>query len=290
MLEGIHSPYIHAATADNFNSLVLDNSRKGPVLVNFWSKNAGPCLRQYPLLDKIIHHYDGRVLLINIDAEKEVVITRQYGITSVPTLKLFRNENVVETLHGYQSENELLKLLESYVARDSDLALADAVQLYVEGKTVEAYEMIASAIAGDPVNHRLPLTMCKLLKHEGRFAEAMKLIDTMPLAIRGNREVEQFYDLLSILVEVDLSGDMEALLQHVESNPDDLRARRQLAIQYVLRQQYEQALGQLVAIMEIEPEFQDNYPQKAMLKIFNILGKGHPMIAQYRPNLSRYIH
>lgn len=219
MIDSLSSPYIHAATADNFNSLVLENSHKGPVLVNFWSKNAGPCLRQYPLLDQIVHHYDGRVLLINIDTETEVIITKQYGITSVPTLKLFRNELVVETLHGYHSEEDLIKLLEPYIARDSDMTLADAVQLYTEGEPAEAYEMIANAIVEDPVNHRLPLTMCKLLKHEGRFAEAIKLIDSLPSNIRSNKDVEQYYDLLSFFVDADLNGDMDALLQHVESKP-----------------------------------------------------------------------
>lgn len=290
MIDSVNSPYIHAATADNFNSLVLENSHKGPVLVNFWSQNAGPCLRQYPLLDKIIHHYDGRVLLINIDTETEVIVTKQYGIASVPTLKLFRNEQVVETLHGYQSEEDLVKLLESYVARDSDLILADAVQQYTEGKPAEAYEMIANAIVEDPVNHRLPLTMCKLLKHEGRFAEAIKLLDSLPPNVRSNKDIEQYYDLLSFFVDADLNGDMEALLEHVESKPEDLKARHQLTIQYVVQQEYELALQQLVAIMELEAEYKDKYPQQAMLKIFNILGKEHPLISQYRPNLNRYIH
>jgi len=46
MIDTIESPYIHAAGDDNFQSLVLENSKADPVLVNFWTKNAGPCLRQ----------------------------------------------------------------------------------------------------------------------------------------------------------------------------------------------------------------------------------------------------
>lgn len=290
MVDSINSPYIHAATAENFQAMVLENSHRGPVLVNFWSQKAGPCLRQYPLLDKLIHHYDGRVLLVNIDTETEVVMTKEYGITSVPTLKLFRKEQVVETLHGFQSEEDLIKMLEQYVSRDSDIVLADAIQVYTEGKAAEAYEMIANAIVEDPVNYRLPLTMCKLLKHEGRYAEAIKLIDSLPADIRQNNEIGQYYDLLSFYVEADMDGDVESLIDHVAGQPDDLRARRQLAIQYVAQQEYEQALQQLVAIMEIEQEYQDNYAQKAMLKIFNILGKENPLLGQYRPNLNRYIH
>ncbi len=101
MIDSIESPYIHAAGGENFQPLVLENSHKGPVLVNFWSRKAGPCLRQYPLLDRVIHHYAGRVLLVNIDADAEVALTREYGVTSVPTLKLFRRGEVVETRHGY---------------------------------------------------------------------------------------------------------------------------------------------------------------------------------------------
>lgn len=90
MVDSINSAYIHAANADNFQSLVIENSKRGPVLVNFWSKKAGPCLRQYPLLDKLVHDYKGRLLLINIDVDSELKITREVGITSVPSLKLYQ--------------------------------------------------------------------------------------------------------------------------------------------------------------------------------------------------------
>jgi len=197
MIDSIDSPYIIEATSNNFKPLVLENSKQGPVLVNFWSKNAGPSLRQYPILDQIVHHYDGRLLLINVDADKEVAITSEYGITSVPTLKLFRNQQVVGTLHGYQSEEDLLKVLEQHVARDSDLTLAGAIRLYTDGKKTEAYETIANAIVDDPVNPRLPLTFCKLLKHEARYNEALALIDALPPDIRKYIEVVQLHDLLS---------------------------------------------------------------------------------------------
>ena len=72
MIDSIDSPYIIAATSNNFKPLVIENSKQGPVLVNFWSQKAGPSLRQYPVLDQIVHHYDGRLLLINVDADTEI--------------------------------------------------------------------------------------------------------------------------------------------------------------------------------------------------------------------------
>jgi len=290
MIETIDSPYIHAAIADNFKSLVLDNSSRGPVLVNFWSRKAGPCLRQYPVLDKLIHDYGGRILLVNIDTESEIVLTKEYGITSVPTLKLFRDGQVVETWHGYQSKEDLSRVLDNYVARESDQILPQAIQLYTEGKQSDAYEMIANAIVNDPINPRLPLAMCKLLKHEGRYEEALKVINTLPAEIRKNAEIEQFRDLLSFHMEIDPALDVSALNARLAISPEDMTAKQQLIAQYVIQQQYELALQQLVSIMDTEPGYADNYAQKTMLRVFNLLGTDHPLIARYRPALRRYTH
>ena len=290
MIETIDSPYIHAAIADNFQSLVLENSSRGPVLVNFWSKKAGPSLRQYPILDKIIHHYGGRILLVNIDTEKEIILTKNYGITSVPTLKLFRDEQVVETWHGYQSEEDLLKVLDNYIARESDEELARAIQIYTEGRTTEAYEMIANAIVNDPVNPRLPLAMCKLLKHEERYEEALKVINALPAPIRNNAEITRFHDLLSFYIDIEPSRNIAELNALLEASPQDWAIKQQLIAHYVIQQQFEQALEQLVNIMETEPGYADNYAQKAMLRLFNLLGPGHPLVATYRPALRRYTH
>jgi putative thioredoxin len=290
MIDSIDSPYIIEATSNNFKPLVLENSKQGPVLVNFWSKNAGPSLRQYPILDQIVHHYDGRLLLINVDADSEVAVTKEYGITSVPTLKLFRNQRVVSTMHGYQSEEDLLKVLEQYVARESDLTLAGAIRLYTEGKKTEAYETIANAIVEDPVNPRLPLTFCKLLKHESRYKEAFALIDALPPAIRNHTEVAQLHDLLTFHIELDTSKNIDGLVTQVELAPDDLEAIHQLTTQYVVQQQHEKALQQLANMMEIDPGYKDNYARSAMLKVFNILGSEHALVREFRPNLKRYAH
>ncbi len=290
MIDSIDSPYIIEATSNNFKPLVLENSKQGPVLVNFWSKKAGPSLRQYPILDQIVHHYDGRLLLINVDADTEVAVTKEYGISSVPTLKLFRNQQVVGTMHGFQSEEDLLKVLEQYVARESDLTLAGAIRLYTEGRKTEAYETIANAIVDDPVNPRLPLTFCKLLKHEERYKEALALIDALPPDIRNHTEVAQLHDLLTFHMDIDTSRNIDGLVTQVELSPDDMEAHQQLTMQYVIEQQHEKALQQLANMMEIDPNYKDNYARSAMLKVFNILGSEHALVREFRPNLKRYAH
>ena len=286
--DSLDSPYIHSAGADNFTALVLENSHAGPVLVNFWSEKAGPCLRQYPVLDKLVYHYGGRLLLVNINADTEVNITREYGIASVPTLKLFRHAEIVETRHGFQSEADLQKMLDQYVAQESDKALAQAIEQYARGQHTRAYEMITEAIIADPVNPRLPLALCKLLKHEGRHQEALALIDKLPVDIAANRDIVFLQNQLEFSAITTGIDNTETLQQQVENSPADPELKKQLSAYYVERQNYEQALSTLVDIMEQDQNFDEEYARKAMLRIFTLLGDEHPLINEYRPQLRRY--
>ncbi len=290
MIDSIDSPYIHAANADNFQALVLDNSNKGPVLVNFWSKKAGPCLRQYPILDKIIHQFNGRMLLVNINTETEYKVSKQYSITSVPTLKLFRNERVIETMHGYQSETDLSRVLSQYIAKDSDQALADAIAEYAQGNHDQAYQMITDAIVTDPDNSQLPISLCKLLKHEQRYADALKLLASLPAEMHKLKEIIALQDELSFLVIAEKIIDVEILIETVNKNKNDLLAKQQLSAFYVLNKEYADALQLLVDIMEIDKTYNDAYPRVAMLKIFNILGQEHKLVTQFRLSLRCYTH
>lgn len=290
MIDNLNSPYIHAADSENFKALVIDNSYQGPVLVNFWSRKAGPCLRQYPVLDKLVHQYAGCLLLVNVDTETEFVYTREYAVTSVPLLKLFRQGQVMETWRGYQSEADLRKVLDLYVARDSDRILAEAIHHYADGRGTEAYDMLAKAILDDPGNPRLPLAVCKLLKHEQRYAEALHLIESLPEELRRLREIVQLKEHLAFSAELGPDLDSAELQARLESEPNDLGLQQQWVTHLVVQQQYETALEQLLAMMDIDKTHNDNYPQRTMLSLFRLLGDDHPLTTRYRNRLMRYSH
>jgi putative thioredoxin len=290
MIETIESDYIHDGNADNFSALVIDNSKLGPVLVNFWASTAGPCLRQYPILDKLVHEYNGRVLLINIDTEKEVLVSRNYGIASVPTIKLIRFGEVVATLHGYQSESELRKIVDRYVSRDSDIIIEQAIQEYSQGKQSKSYQLLSDAIIGDPVNPRLPLTVGKLLKHEKRYDEAFNLLSVLPPELQDEQEITFLLNQLFFLKIIDKDEDIESLKHCDLSDRNDLSQIQKLSAFYVMEERYEFALQQLEKIINQGHDFDDEYARKAMLKIFKLIDNDNKLVQQYRPLLLKYSH
>ncbi len=284
MIENIESAFIHAATDESFKALVLDNSEKGPVLVNFWSKKAGPCLRQYPLLDQLVHNYQGKFLLINVDTETEVICTKEYGISSVPTLKLFRRGQVQASLHGFQDEAALKQLIEAHISRVSDQTLAEALALYSQNQQEAAYGKIAEAIIDDPDNPRLPLALAKLLMHEQRIEEADKLLNALPSPVNQDPEILQmqarlyFFKLVQA-IELDEAG----LITRAQTEPDLLIAKQELVAHYVMTDQLEAAFALLLDKTPTDAE-------KALLQqLFRLLGD-NPLVATYRNQLQTLLN
>ncbi|MFO8025469.1 tetratricopeptide repeat protein [Thiohalophilus sp.] len=282
MSERPDSPCILSADSKNFDSRVLENSHQGPVLVNFCSSTATICSSLSPVLEKIIHVCQGRALLVNIDVEADETLARNYGVISVPTLKLFHRGEVVASRHGYQPEEAVRRLLDQYMARESDLALADAVDMYVRGEQQAAYTAIAEAVACDPDNPRLPLTLCKLLRHEQRYAEALKVLNSLPDYHAGHPEIRRLHDQLTFFVEYDPERDRASLEARLSGDPGALETRRQLVAHHVVSEDYAAALQQLALIIEQAPGFEGGYASLAMRRLFNLLGEQHPLVLEYR--------
>ena len=69
-------------TAENFQQLVIENSMRGTVLVNYWTPNAGPCFKLWQALERLSIEYNGRFLLVNVNTDTQKRLARENGITA----------------------------------------------------------------------------------------------------------------------------------------------------------------------------------------------------------------
>lgn len=277
--------FIFDATGDSFDRLVLDNSRRGMVLVNWWSPKAGPSLRLYPLLEKLSNEFQGRFLLINIDAGKESSLARRQGVTSLPLLTVYRNGEPVETLYGYQPEADLRRLLERHTPRASDSLLAQAVQSWRRGDKDGALTRLVQIAMDDPANLRIPATIGKLLIGDGRLDEAWKILGALPREIRDQGEIADLLAHLRFLRLAATAPERDALTRRITADPGDLEARQQLAALLLIEDDYEGAMAQLLKIMGRDRRFGDGAGRQGLLAIFRILGSDHPLVGHYRQRM-----
>ena len=98
-------------TKSNFNELVINN--KGLALIDFWAVWCGPCQMQAPIIEELAKELDDvTVGKVNVDEHQELAV--KYEISSIPTIILFKNGKVVDTLVGYQAKDSLINLIEKY--------------------------------------------------------------------------------------------------------------------------------------------------------------------------------
>ena len=95
---------------DNFEAEVLKS--KIPVLVDFWATWCGPCKMLAPTIAKIAEERAGTVKVCKLDVDEEPEIAAKYGISSIPTLKVFKNGEVVKSSVGVQPKAAIEALLD----------------------------------------------------------------------------------------------------------------------------------------------------------------------------------
>ena len=87
-------------TDANFQSEVLDSDQ--PVLVDFWAAWCGPCRLVGPTIEELAQDYDGTVKVGKLNVDENPQAASEFGINSIPSVLLFQDGKVVETLVGVQ--------------------------------------------------------------------------------------------------------------------------------------------------------------------------------------------
>ena len=102
-----------AVTEASFKDDVLDSEKT--ILVDFWAEWCGPCKAVGPILDEIADEHGDKIEIVKLNVDEHSQVSIDYGITSIPALKIFQNGKVVQTIIGAKPKAELESDLAAFI-------------------------------------------------------------------------------------------------------------------------------------------------------------------------------
>jgi putative thioredoxin len=276
------SPYVFEATRETFPALVIEASDRVPVLVDFWAAWCAPCRILMPILASLASSYGGKLHVVKVNTDVEQALALEYGVRSLPTVKLFRNGRVVDEFLGALPESAVREFLGRYLERDSDRVRARALDAHAQGRSAEAEALLRQALAEDPDNLRIPIDLAVVLSDQGRFAEGEQVLKGLPANKQLEPEVVELLKRLGFASVASTAPDPATLEQRLAAHPGDSEARYQLACHRVLQGDYERALELLFELLRRDRDYRDDAARKAMLAVFDLLGGRGPLVSRYR--------
>ncbi|MGD8642840.1 MAG: thioredoxin [Chromatiales bacterium] len=284
------SPYIFNVTQDDFASVVLEESQRVPVLVDFWAAWCGPCQTLMPMLARLVEEYDGQFLLAKVNTDEQQALATQHGVRSLPTVKVFKAGQVVDEFMGAQPESVIRGMLERHIVRESDRLRDTAMATYEQGHAEEGLAMLEQAVEGDPGNARIRLDLATLLAAQGQLERAEEILNGLPAEMRDDEAVKALGGRLRYARIAAEAPDAGSLGRSIDQDPGDLESRYRLAARAIADGQHEQALDQFLEIMKRDRGFREGAAREGMLAVFEMLGGGGELVARYRRQLANLMH
>lgn len=100
----------------NFTDTDFDQQVKdGVVLVDFWAEWCAPCRRLAPTVDQLAEEYTGRITVAKVNIDENPVVPSKFMIRGIPTLLLFKNGDLKETVVGLAGKDDLARLLDKHL-------------------------------------------------------------------------------------------------------------------------------------------------------------------------------
>jgi thioredoxin 1 len=92
-----------------------DEVKSGVVLVAFWAAWCAPCRRIAPIVDQLAEEYGGRLTVAKVDIDENPMTPSRFMVRGIPTLLLFKDGDLKETVVGLESKDRLAQLIDKHL-------------------------------------------------------------------------------------------------------------------------------------------------------------------------------
>jgi putative thioredoxin len=282
--------FVKDTTTQAFVKDVIEESKRQPVLVDFWAPWCGPCKQLTPVLEKAVRAAKGKVKLVKMNIDDHPAIPGQMGIQSIPAVIAFVNGQPADGFMGALPETQVVAFLERLTkgsiggeAKDL-LKTADAALL--DGDPAGAANLYAQLLAEDNSNVPALAGLARCYVETGALDQARQTLAMIPDSKRNDTSVAAAQAALQLAEQVKTLEPIAELEQKVAANPLDHQARFDLALALNSKGRRRDALDQLIGIVRRDRKWNDDGARKQLVQFFDAWGPTDEATIEGRKQLS----
>jgi putative thioredoxin len=277
-------------TTQTFVKDVIEESKRQPVLVDFWAEWCQPCKQLAPILEKAVRASKGKVKLVKMDIDKHPAVAGQLGIQSIPAVIAFVNGQPADGFLGSIPENQVVAFLERLTkgrigGEEKDL-LAEAEAALAAGDAAAAADLFAKVLAQDSANVVALAGLSRAYLQTGALEQAKQTLAMVPEAKRNDAAVAAARAALDVAEQAKAVGPIAELEQKVAANPLDHQARFDLAVALGGSGRRLDAVNQLLEIVRRDRKWNDDGARKQLVQFFDAWGPTDEATVEGRKRLS----
>jgi putative thioredoxin len=277
-------------TTQAFVKDVIEESKRQPVLVDFWAPWCGPCKQLTPVLEKAVKAAKGKVKLVKMNIDDHPAIPGQMGIQSIPAVIAFVNGQPADGFMGALPESQVTAFLERLtkdrIGGEAQDLLKAADAALAEGDAAGAAEMYAQLLAEDNTNVPALGGLARAYVETGALDQARQTLAMVPEAKQNDAAVAAARAALELAEQAKTLGPIDELEQKVAANPLDHQARFDLALALNGKGQRADALENLIAIVKRDRKWNDDGARKQLIQFFDAWGPTDEATIEGRKRLS----
>jgi putative thioredoxin len=277
-------------TTQTFVKDVIEESKRQPVLVDFWAEWCGPCKQLGPVLEKVVRAAKGKVKLVKMDIDKHPSIPGQLGIQSIPAVFAFVNGQPIDGFLGALPESQVTAFIERVTkdrigGEEKDL-LKTADDALANGDAAGAAELYAGVLAQDSSNVAALAGLARSYVRTGALEQAKQTLALVPEAKRNDAAVAAARASLEVAEQAQAVGPIAELEQKVAANPLDHQARFDLAVALNSKGRRQEAVNNLIEIVKRDRKWNDDGARKQLVQFFEAWGPTDEATVDGRKRLS----
>jgi putative thioredoxin len=277
-------------TTQGFMKDVIEESKRQPVLVDFWASWCGPCKQLTPILEKAVKAAKGKVKLAKMDIDKHPDIPGQMGIQSIPAVIAFANGQPVDGFMGALPESQVIAFLERVTkskigAEDKDRMKA-ADEALATGNAAEAANLYGQLLTEDGGNLAALAGLARCYVLTGALEQAKQTLAMVPEAKRDDAAVAGARAALELAEQAKSAGPVDELQNKVDANPLDHQARLDLAVALNAKGKRNEAAEQLLAVVKRDRKWNEDAARKQLVQFFEAWGPTDAATVEGRKRLS----